>query len=475
MKASDSLLETVRYTVKDHRMIKEGDRVVAAVSGGADSVCLLDVLSRLAPELGLSLAVAHFDHGLRGAQDESETGFVRDLAEGRGLPFYTEKASPPLQDQGGSLEERAREARYAFLEMVRQEHCAASVAVGHTLDDQAETVLMRLLRGTGPSGLSGIPPVREPGIIRPLIKVRRRDIESYLEANGLSWRLDPTNLKTYHLRNRVRLELLPLLLDFQPKLVEHLGELADLIRDEDALMARLAQGWLKENASKDPGPETALPLDLFLREHPALQRRIVRAALLEQAGGLRRIDREHVRAVTGLARGVRPQAGLDLPGGLEVRRSYDQLVFGSVRFSQDRAVVNHTFSAPGDYTVGRAGLRMVLELRNPDGIGSLNRGPWNAFLDAGSLRFPLTLRSVRPGDRFVPLGMQGRRKVKDFLIDRKVPFKERSRAMLLLSGETPLWLCGYRIDERFKVRESTERVLEVRIVLSFQDADKMDE
>jgi len=230
----DSLTAIVRSTLKDRGMVREGDRVVAAVSGGADSVCLLDVLARLSMELGLDVAVAHFDHGLRKDQDQSETLFVKDLAEGLELPFYTEKASPPLQGRAGSLEERARDARYAFLERVRQAHRARRVAVGHNMDDQAETVLMRLLRGSGPSGLSGIPLVREPGIIRPLISVRRRDIEAYLKARGLPWRVDPTNLKTRHLRNRIRLELLPLLLDFQPRLVERLGGLADLIRDGDA-------------------------------------------------------------------------------------------------------------------------------------------------------------------------------------------------------------------------------------------------
>lgn len=459
----DSVMKIVRSTLKDLEMVRQGDRVVAAVSGGADSVCLLEVLARVSRELDLKLAVAHFDHGLREGQDESETTFVRGLAEGMGLPVFTEKANPPLQDRAGALEERARDARYGFLERVRRAHNARRVALGHTLDDQAETVIMRLLRGAGGSGLSGIPPVREPGIIRPLIRVRRREVEDYLRAVGLSWCVDPTNLETRHLRNRIRRELIPVLLEYQPRLVEHLGELAGLIRDDDSFMEDMSTAWVEEHGKKGRQGVTELSVYRFLREPAALQRRIVRAALRGEAGGLRSIHLEHVRAVMHLAAAGRPQGRIHLPGGLRVQRSYDQLVFGFERSAQARILVNETFSAPGDYDVEGAGLRVVLGLRDREGVGSLDKGPWTALLDAGRLRFPLTLRSVRPGDRFAPLGMKGRRKVKDFLIDRKVPFRERSRALMLLSGDTPLWLCGYRIDDRFKVTDSTERVLEVEV------------
>ena len=458
----DPLLRTVRSTLTDHGMVRRGDRVVAAVSGGADSVCMLDVLHRLSPEFDLRLVAAHLDHGLRGDEDASETRLVARLARERGIPFETDRAGPSLREPGGSLEERAREARYAFLERVRRGHGAERVATAHTLDDQAETVLMRLLRGSGLSGLSAIPPVREPGVVRPLIRVRRREVEGYLERQGLPWQTDPTNLQPVHLRNRLRLELLPLLLAYQPRLVEHLGELADLAREEDAVLEGLAREWLEARCGPEREGRISLPRRALAELPAALRRRVVRQALGGTRGGLSGIQRNHVKAVEGLVLGDKPNARVDLPGGRFARRSYDRIAFGPRR-AEGRAAFHARFPGPGSHIVQEAGLRVLLEEKPRRAVPSLSGSRWTAVLDAGRTRYPLEMRPWLPGDRFVPLGMRGRRKVKDFLIDRKVPAEERAGVPLLLSGGTPVWLCGCRIDDRFKVTEGTERVLVVRI------------
>jgi tRNA(Ile)-lysidine synthase len=457
----DFVLRTVRSTLSDHGMIRRGDPVVVAVSGGADSVCLLDVLARLAPAMDLALVVAHFDHGLRGEEDDSETRFVLGLAEERGAAFDTEKAASTLDGEGGR-EARAREARYAFLERVRQRHGARRVATAHTLDDQAETVLMRLLRGTGPSGLSAIPPVREPGIVRPLIRVRRREVEAYLEARGLPWRTDPTNLQAGPLRNRIRLELLPRLVAHQPRLVEHLGELADLAREEDAFMEGLARDWLEARGESPEEGLIRLPRPALAGLPAPLRRRVLRRALGETSGGLAGVHRRHIASVEALIREKRPQARIELPGGRCVRRSYEWILFGP-REAGGRPGFQAWFPAPGSYPVEEAGLRVVLEEVPRSALSTLSAPPWTAYLDAGRIRYPLEMRPRRPGDRFVPLGMQGSRKMKAFLIDLKVPAEEREGVPVLLSGGTPVWLCGLRIDDRFKVTDGTDRVLVVRI------------
>ena len=190
MQPRKDILTKVRETISRYNMLMRGDLVVVAVSGGPDSVCLLKILHELGDELEVRLVAAHFDHGLRPGEDEEETRFVRDLAASLDLPFETEKAPPLLEDGSASLEERAREARYRFLERVRKGVHARKIALGHTLNDQAETVLMRLLRGSGPSGLAGIPPKREGTIVRPLIQVRREEIEAFLKGRGLSYLID---------------------------------------------------------------------------------------------------------------------------------------------------------------------------------------------------------------------------------------------------------------------------------------------
>ncbi len=462
MKTEHPLIHRVRSTLSAYHMAREGDLLVVAVSGGADSVCLLDVLTRLSKDLGLELVVAHFDHGLRGEEDASDTRFVEDLARERGLVFDTERAAHSLRDLDGSLEERAREARYAFLDRIRERHRARAVATAHTLDDQAETVLMRFLRGAGPAGLAAIPPVRAPGIIRPLIRVRRRDIEHYLRERGMRWRTDPSNLQPCHLRNRLRQEILPLLLDYQPRLVEHLGELADQMREEDTLLDTLAEEWVDAHSVAGETGELVLQRIPLAELPAAFRRRVIRQALERTAGGLRGIQRGHVASAEALLFGNRPQAGVDLPGGRCARRSYDQLVFGPRR-REDRPDYCVRLPCPGEHAVEAAGLSVRLEEKPRHAVRLLDGAPWTAFLDAGLIRYPLDLRPWRAGDRFMPLGMQGQRKVKDFLIDRKVPREERVRIPLLISDGKPVWLCGQRIDERFKVTEKTDRVLEVRI------------
>jgi len=194
------IIKKVDNTISKHRMIGRGDRVIVAVSGGADSVCLLDILYSLKGVLGIELVVAHFDHGLRPGEDASETEFVKSLAASFNCDFVTKKAGPALKLGSASLEERARDVRYRFLSEVKEQFSAQKIATGHNLNDQAETVLMRLLRGSGPSGLSGIPPVRDTHIIRPLIEVTRIQIQSYLSSKGLSHITDSSNSETKHLR-----------------------------------------------------------------------------------------------------------------------------------------------------------------------------------------------------------------------------------------------------------------------------------
>jgi tRNA(Ile)-lysidine synthase len=442
-------------------MLSTGDRVVVAVSGGADSVCLLDVLHQVAPELGLDLVVAHYNHGLRPAEDGPETAFVQGLARDMGLPCVPGLAKGLLEGKG-SLEERARQARYAFLEEVRQRHGAQRVALGHTLDDQAETVLMRLLRGSGPTGLAGIPPKREPGIIRPLIDVRRKGVEAYLRSRGLTWRTDSSNMDSGFLRNRVRLELLPELLHYQPHLVEQLGDLAATLREEDLFLEGLADEWLATHGDNSSEGMLGLPRNPLLNAAPALRRRVIRRAIDKVAGGLRRMDRRHVEAVEGLAAGDRPQGRLDLPRGLVVRRSYERLVFGGKAPWEGRDFMVE-IPGVGVYEIQEAGIRIDLQEKDCDSPRGMDPSPWKAYLDAEKLSFPLLLRPPRPGDRFVPLGMKGRRKLKDFFIDLKVPSEERPRVPLLVSGDAIAWVCGFRIDERFKVEDGTRRVMEVSV------------
>ncbi|HHW14053.1 MAG TPA: tRNA lysidine(34) synthetase TilS [Firmicutes bacterium] len=507
------LLGRVRRTVERYRMLAPGETVVAAVSGGPDSVALAHLLLRLSEEYSLSLHVAHLNHRFRGAEAEAEARFVAELAERWGLPVTVGEEDVPahLARCGGSAEAVARRFRYAFLERVADSVGAVRIALGHQADDQAETVLMNLLRGAGPRGLGGMPPVRGGRYIRPLLQVSRREIMAYLAEQGLPYRLDPSNASRRFFRNRIRHDLLPYLeREFAPGLRAILSRTADLLQAEDEYLegvAATARGALltptragrsgREMSTGYTGSCRALaelPLALLRRMIRQLWREL--AGLpgdAEEAEGLEeaaarpdgpRLGYERVEAVVELIREGRTGARLQLPGGVTVRRVYDRLFWETARQggaepagspgARGRAEPEGLpapveLRVPGETFISQKGLVLSAEIRAVSGAGGASRlvaeakaaGPWRAVLDADRLSLPLMVRSRRPGDRFWPLGAPGERKLKDYLIERKIPPEERKGLLLVADegGRRPVWLIGERPAEPLRVTGETKRIL----------------
>jgi tRNA(Ile)-lysidine synthase len=449
----------VRHTISKYNMITPGDLVVIAVSGGPDSVCLLDILFKLMEELGIGIVVAHFNHGLRPDQDEYETRFVERMAMSLNVPFESKRADQSMFTEKGSLEERARNARFQFLWQVKRKVSAQKIAIGHNLNDQAETVLMRLLRGSGPSGLAGIPPNRDDEIVRPLIEVARSEIESYLSHGGLSYVTDASNLRASYLRNRIRLELLPELRKYQPRIVELLGQTAEIMRSEEKLLVSTARTWIEEQSETD-GSKIFIPLTAFARLPGALKNHVIRVVLRMSAGNLRRINLRHIAAINHIAMGDRPQSKVDLPNDLVVRRVYDRLVFSKMENTQ---ITNffHFIEGPGTHELENLRYTVsIKELENRE-LPDMKGSPWTAFVDADLIKYPLVIRNFRKGDRFIPFGMRGHRKLKDFFMDLKIPSEERARIPIMAYKDTIIWVCGLRLDDRFKVKPDTRKVLKV--------------
>ena len=459
MDLEKEIIKKVTDTISRNKMLVPGDGVVVAVSGGGDSVCLLDVLSRLKDLFSIDLVVAHFDHGLRPGEDETETQLVASLAESLSLSFETGRAGAFLRAGDPSLEERARETRYRFLEEVKTKTRAQKIALGHHLNDQAETVLMRLLRGSGPSGLAGIAPFRDETVIRPLIELTREEIEGYLEKRKLPYVSDPSNLDTRFMRNSIRLELLQQLKKYQPRIVEILGKTAEIMRRDEAWFEERAEAWIREFAKNEVDEKVSIPLSPFAALAEPEKARVIRQALRRAGGNLRAVGFRHVEAINRVAAGKRPQARVDLPNGVTVSRIYKNLIF-----SQKNVKTLGDFCYPlggmGEFHLKAAGCTITLEEEKVKS-SDLGASPRVAYLDADCLTHPLKIRNFRPGDRFVPLGMKGRKKVKDFFVDLKIPFEARKRIPILTCGKTLVWVCGLRIDDRFKVTPKTRRILKV--------------
>ena len=454
------ILKKVKHTISRYRMLERGDCVIVAVSGGADSVCLLDILFTLKEILGTELVVAHFDHGLRPDEDEYETDFVQSLAASFDCNFVTKKAARSLKPGSASLEEKARDARYQFLNEVKEQFSAQKIATGHNLNDQAETVLMRLLRGSGPSGLSGIPPVRDSHIIRPLIEVTRSEIESYLSSKGLNHITDSSNFKTKYLRNEIRLNLLPQLEKYQPKIVEILGRTAGIMRVEKTWLEAKAIRWLKKWAEKGLNDEIVLPLLRFQGLAEPLQNHVIRQALKREGGSLRRISLPNIDAIKQIAKGSRPQAEVTLPNMLVVKRVYDRLIFLKSKPKTPKRFY-YIIDGPGAFDLETLGGTIKLEEVERNPLVELKTYAWTACLDADLITYPLMLRNFLPGDKFVPLGMTGHKKLKNFFIDMKIPSHVRACIPILTKKNEPICICGLRIDDRFKVTSTTKRVLKI--------------
>jgi tRNA(Ile)-lysidine synthase len=437
--------------------VGRGERLLVAVSGGVDSVVLLDVLLRLQDRLGVRLFVAHVHHGLRGKSADRDAAFVVAEAARRNLGASVCRLDPAERRRGESMQAWARAARYACLGAVATQVRASRIVIAHTMDDQAETVLLHLLRGTGPRGLAGIPPLRHQ-ILRPLLGVSRAEIETYAAAHHLTYRTDASNACDAYLRNRVRHHLLPLLAkEYNPQIVASLAALATLMREDESALAEQAASLL-EQAGQENGPTMRLSVEALRVAMPAVARRAFQDTFQAVTRGQHALTRRHLEALRRL---LARETVVPLPGRLEARRETTVIRIGPSAApalgTRDKA--SRVAEPPGGFSI-RPGawtpwppLRCRVRVRRLVAGGrAARRPPWREILSPLLLEAPLTLRGWRPGDRFRPLGMSGEKKLQDFFVDTKVPRQERTRIPLLVAGGRIAWVVGRRIAEDFRFR-----------------------
>jgi tRNA(Ile)-lysidine synthase len=417
--------------------------------------------------------VAHLNHGLRSDASAREAGFVEKLSHKLGLLFHCEKIE--LDPQQGSIEERARRARYRFYMRLLHEYGYNKLALGHQADDNAESVLLHLLRGSGIRGLSGIPPKRGRAIVRPLIETSRSEIKAYLKSCGIAHVEDASNNDMRFQRNRIRHQLIPLLQrDYNPNIRSTLNRLAGLCRDEQAWLNAMAQPML-ESALIDSGAERIeLRADSLLNAPPAAQRRLIRMALRNWMGDLKRMGLDHIDAVIDLLHGNSAGGRLNLPRHIVVERTIDGLRFlKSTTRSEDEggvaSVFSHTIPPPPErgliLRIPEAGCRLHVTSAPSPNLGiEKSAGKNVVWFDMNALEFPLTVRNHEPGDRLAPYGMHGTQKVKKVFIDRKIPRNRRSRIPIVTQHDTILWIAGIRRGSAAPVLDTTQHVLKIEMV-----------
>lgn len=445
--------EKVAAFIKENSLIAPGSSVLAAVSGGADSVALLCILARLREELDCTLYAAHLNHGIRGAAADADEAYVEELCQRLGVPLTCLKLDIPglAREHGHTLEQEGRIARYDFLERTRAGVGAQCVAVAHHMDDEAESVLMHLMRGSGLAGLTGIK-ARRGNIIRPLLCVRRAEIEEYLHSLGVAYCTDETNLIREGTRNRIRLDVVPYVEKYiNPAFTQALCSMAELVSRDEEYLAKTARDAL-EAASRDGGFErealAALPMPILTRA--------IRIALAD-IGAVVDIERSHVEKAAGMIASGRTGAMMDMHCAL-MRISYGLVYFE--RPDEKRGASFEAFEIP---------FAVEGETRTPEGVFcahitddlTVGADPYTAYMDFAAVPEALTVRRRLPGDRFRPLGAPGERKLKEYFIDRKLP-REARETPLVASGGTVLFVPGCGIADSVKVKANTARVLRVK-------------
>ncbi len=461
-------------------MLAPGDRVLVGVSGGPDSMALLHLLSRMAPELKIRLGVAHLNHCLRGASADRDAEVVRLTALTLKHPCHMGRARvlKVKQKLGLSLEEAARRVRYAFFNKTMINTGYNKLALGHHMEDNAEQMLMALLRGTGPRGLSGIAPMRETRIIRPLLNARRSEIEDYIRKEDISSVQDESNHDLRFLRNRIRLRLLPLLAsEYNPRIVDHLNRLADVTRKEEMWIEGLVAVQYEQAVLTSGEGIIALSIDALRMAHPALARRLVRMALQNLTGTLQRITFAHIQSVLCLLTNGCGEKECHLPGGIRARRTDKRLML-QVAPSRRRRTGEPTDEKetvlatviptpfPDTVEIQTMGIGLRFSSFRPKRLPRWAEVDRNqAHFDLARLSLPLTLRPTTPGDRFTPLGAAGSQKLKKFFIDHRIPRQARAMTPVLADKQRIIWLVGQRIDDHVKVTPDTYRVLGVEFFL----------
>jgi len=456
------ILQRVTETVRRYSMLSPGDIVLIALSGGADSVCLTIILDKLRNNFNLSLSAIYINHGLRPHEAREEELFCRALCERLGVVFYNESIDVRRYAEAKrlNLQEAAREVRYQILHDYARRINARRIAVGHNADDQVETVLMRLIRGTGRKGLCGIPPVRGK-IIRPLIEIERNDIEDFLNSQEppVGFMVDSSNTKTDYLRNWIRIKIIPELKRQNPSLVEGISRSSIIIAEEDAYLDTIVSRSMLRLVSRRDDDS----IELFLVPLEGTDRPILRRVLMKAIGELilpRGISFIHIEDIIRLIKEGKSGDMVMLPHGLKAIKKYSTLLI-SIRDKVE--ILPRLLHLHDELYLNE--VNAVIKATPSSVMDKDADGKRKAVFDLDTLTLPLKVRKRMEGDYLYPSGMGGRKKkLQDLFVDEKIPQVERDSIPILVSGNDIIWVAGYRMDERFKANEKTERFLVIEFI-----------
>jgi tRNA(Ile)-lysidine synthase len=474
-----NILKKVYLTIEGYDLIRRGETLLCAVSGGADSVAMLHLLRELneVQQLEWKIHVAHVNHGLRGKASDEDEEFTKGLADKLKLPFHSTRVDVQghHQRERVTVEEAGRELRHGFLQQKALELGAQKIALAHNLDDQAETILPRILRGTGLRGLKGMAPIRviskkqDLFVVRPMIEIERYEIEAYLREKGIAYKTDLSNFDTSLTRNKIRHKLFPLLeSEFNPRAKMALVKLGQTAGSFYLLLREIANEVYENTKMISGEGEVCLSVEEFAKLPPAIQTLIIDRAVKTVLGRVPQLNFEHYLEIISLCGEQGYQKAIRLPRGLEARREgYILKIARPQAPAPPLKFAHRKIKVPGRTLIKKLSLEIDAELQEGKIVGLKeyirNKDYTEEIIDFEKLQGPLVVRLRKGGDSFVPLGSRGSTKLKKFFIDNKVPKAVRDRVPIVTDGKRIIWVVGYRIGDDVKITDATKKVLKLKV------------
>ena len=466
------MLQKVINYIDQYNMFHNGDKVIVALSGGPDSMCLVHILNKLQERYNIKLYAAHVNHCLRGAEADADEEYVRGFCKNANIDFYSKRIdiNELARITNTSTETAGREARYAFFNELKEKLGANLIALAHNANDQAETILMRIIRGTGMEGLRGIRPVRDGIYIRPILILTREEIEEYCRINKLNPRIDKSNFEKIYNRNKIRLELIPYLQEnFNKDILNTVNRLSEIISKDQDYLEEVAEKKYKEYCSII-GEKIGLDQQL-INEHEAIVTRVIRRALKDIKGDLKNIELVHINEIMELF-SMGTGKMITLPEGIIAEKVYTEIYFYKKKGNnlsnelKDEIIIfdKEKFQQPSIVkAIDGMNVKISLRIVTKDEVVDFSQDPYKKYFDYDKINRYISIRTRQEGDRFTPYGMKGSKKLKDLFIDLKIPKEERNTLPLVCFDKEIAWIVGYRVSNKYIVTKNTNYILEIKI------------
>lgn len=456
------IFDKVLSTINKHNLIQKGDKIVLGLSGGPDSVCLLHVLNRLKKDFNIEIYAAHLNHQIRGIEAQKDALYVSKLCEDMGIIFFVKSINVPkyCENEGLSLEEGARKLRYEMFYEIKDKIKANKIAIGHNLNDQAETVMMRIMRGTGLKGLKGIDYIRDNCIIRPILDVERNEIEEYCEAYNLNPRIDKTNLENIYTRNKIRLDLLPYMKDnFNSNVIESIVRMSNSLKSDNDYIEKEAEAKFREVSNIKEKGFVEINLDDFVCLHDAIKVRVLRNSIKHILGDTNFVDQRHIEDIMSLEDNSKVNKMLTLPRNIFVYRKKDSIILTNEEIVNEE--IEFYYNVPSNGFIKIKELKQIIETQvmSIDRYKSMKLDNSSKGFDFNKVKGGIVIRSRRQGDK-IKLAM-GSKKVKDLFIDLKIPREERCKIPIITDSEGIICVGDYKISENYKIDANTKEVLKI--------------